>query len=58
MEQDADVVAFIYRAEQYDRTPENVGIAEIIVGKQRNGPIGQFDLHFHKEFTRFSDLAR
>ena len=32
--------------------------ATIIVGKQRNGPIGQFELHFHKEYTKFSDLAR
>ena len=59
IEQDADVVMFIYREEVYkpeDPTVEN--LATLIIGKQRNGPIGQFGLHFHKEFTRFSDLAR
>ena len=59
IEQDADVVMFIFREEVYkpeDPTIEN--LATLIIGKQRNGPIGQFDLHFHKEFTRFADLAR
>jgi replicative DNA helicase len=59
LEQDADVVMFIYREEVYrpeDTTIQN--LATLIIGKQRNGPIGQFDLHFHKEYTRFSDLAR
>ena len=57
--QDADVVLFIFREEVYkpeDETTHNM--ATMIIGKQRNGPIGQFDLHFHKEFTRFNDLAR
>ncbi len=59
IEQDADVVMFIYREEYYKPDDETVrNKATVIVGKQRNGPIGQFDLHFHKEFTRFSDLAR
>lgn len=59
IEQDADVVLFIYREEVYKPDDETVrNLATIIVGKQRNGPIGQFDLHFHKEFTRFADLAR
>jgi len=59
IEQDADVVLFIYREEVYKPDDETVrNMATIIIGKQRNGPIGSFDLHFHKEFTRFADLAR
>lgn len=56
IEQDADVVAFIYRDEVYDPTEENSGIAELIIGKQRNGPIGTVKLAFLKEFTRFENL--
>ncbi len=58
IEQDADVVVFIYRPEVYGQTPENEGLAEIILGKQRNGPIGTVHLHFHKQFTRFENLSR
>jgi replicative DNA helicase len=59
IEQDADVVLFIFREEVYKPEDESLhNLAKIIIGKQRNGPIGDFDLHFHKEFTRFSDLAR
>ena len=63
IEQDADVVAFIYREEQYrnaDGSPnqEAEGIAEIIIGKQRNGPIGTAKLAFIKEHTRFENLAQ
>jgi len=59
IEQDADVVLFIFREEVYKPEDETVhNMATIKIGKQRNGPIGQFDLHFHKEFTRFNDLAR
>ncbi|MBN2564353.1 MAG: replicative DNA helicase [Candidatus Eisenbacteria bacterium] len=57
IEQDADVVMFIYRAEQYERTPENIGRAEVIVGKQRNGPTGTVQLSFHSECTRFDNLS-
>ncbi len=57
IEQDADVVAFIYRAEQYERTPENMGVAEVIVGKQRNGPTGTVRLAFLSECTRFETLS-
>jgi replicative DNA helicase len=53
LEQDADVVMFIYREEVYDPKPENEGTAEIIIGKQRNGPIGSVQLAFLKEYTRF-----
>lgn len=58
IEQDADVVGFIYREEQYNRTEENAGIAEVIVAKQRNGPTGTVKLAFLKEFTRFENMWR
>ncbi len=58
IEQDADVIAFIYRDEVYNpTTDENRNIAEIIVAKQRNGPTGAFRLTFQKEFTRFRDYT-
>ena len=56
IEQDADIVMFIYREEEYKPTDENRGIAEIIIGKQRNGPTGTLKLAFIKEFTRFENL--
>jgi len=56
LEQDADVVIFIYREEEYKATEENQGIAEIIIGKQRNGPTGTLRLAFIKEYTRFENL--
>ena len=56
IEQDADVVAFIYREEQYKPTDENDGKAEIIIAKQRNGPTGSVKLAFLKQFTRFEDV--
>ncbi len=55
IEQDADVVIFIYREEMYRPTLENEGIADIIVAKQRNGPIGTVKLAFLKEFSKFAD---
>ncbi|MEW6097124.1 MAG: replicative DNA helicase [bacterium] len=58
IEQDADLVAFVYREEYYRPTPENEGIAEIIIGKQRNGPVGTVKLAFVKKYTRFENLAR
>jgi replicative DNA helicase len=58
IEQDADLVAFIYREEQYNRTEENQGTAELIVAKQRNGPTGTVSLAFLKEFTRFENMWR
>jgi replicative DNA helicase len=58
LEQDADVVIFIYRKEVYDPDdPDARGKAEIDVAKQRNGPTGRIDLGFQKEFTRFTNLA-
>jgi replicative DNA helicase len=56
IEQDADVVLFIYREEMYNHTDENDGMAEIIIGKQRNGPTDTVKLAFLKQFTRFENL--
>src|SRR4029077_3079412 len=56
IEQDADVVAFIYREEQYNKAEENEGTAELIIAKQRNGPTGSVNLAFLKEFTRFENM--
>ena len=55
LEQDADVVLFIYREDQYDRKAENENTAEVIIGKQRNGPTGTVRLAFLKEITRFEN---
>lgn len=61
IEQDGDLIAFIYRPEVYakdeDISPEIEGKAEIIIGKQRNGPIGSVDLAFLKQYTKFENLA-
>ena len=56
LEQDADVVMFIYREEEYKPNDENRGIAEILIKKQRNGPTGTIKLAFIREFTRFENL--
>jgi len=58
IEQDADVVAFIYRDEYYNRESEKRNIAEIIIAKQRNGPTGTVELAFLKESGRFATLER
>ena len=58
IEQDADLVAFIYREEQYKRTDENKNIAELIVAKQRNGPTDTVYLAFLNQFARFADLDK
>jgi replicative DNA helicase len=55
IEQDADVVAFIYREDYYNKTDENEVFAEMIFSKQRNGPTGTVKLAFLKEFTRFEN---
>ncbi len=58
IEQDADVILFINREEVYKQTEENRGIAEIIIGKQRNGPIGTVKLAFLDKFTKFENLEK
>ncbi|MBU2102843.1 MAG: replicative DNA helicase [Candidatus Omnitrophica bacterium] len=58
LEQDADVVVLLLREEYYNMTPENKGIAEAIIAKQRNGPVGSVHLGFIKEYAKFVNLAK
>lgn len=58
IEQDADVILFIYRDDYYNPESPKQGTAELIIGKQRNGPTGHCDVAFLKTFTRFDNLAR
>lgn len=58
IEQDADIVAFLYRDDYYDQESENKNIIEIIIAKQRNGPVGTVQLAFVKEFNKFVNLER
>lgn len=58
IEQDADVVMFIYREEKVKKDTERKGIADIIVAKQRNGPIGDIPLYFMEQFTKFGEITQ
>ena len=58
IEQDADVILFVFREEEYTKDKDKEGLAEVIVGKQRNGPTGTVNLRFFKEYTKFENLAR
>lgn len=58
IEQDADVIGFLYRDDYYNKESENKNITEIIIAKQRNGPIGTIELAFVKEFNKFVNLER
>jgi replicative DNA helicase len=56
IEQDADVIMFMYRDDYYDKESESKGISEIILTKQRNGPTGTVELNFIKEYSKFTDI--
>ena len=58
IEQDADIVAFLYRDDYYDKESESKNIIEIIIAKQRNGPTGTVQLAFVKEYNKFVNLER
>ena len=58
LEQDADIVMFLYRDEYYNKETENTNQAELIIAKNRNGPTTSVQLYFHKEFMRFDSLSR
>ena len=58
IEQDADVVMFIYRDDYYNKETDKKGIAEIIIAKQRNGPIGTIELAWLSDYTKFGNLDR
>jgi replicative DNA helicase len=58
IEQDADIVAFLYRDDYYDQETENKNVIEILIAKQRNGPVGKVELAFLKEYNKFVNLSR
>ena len=58
LEQDADIVMFLYREDYYNAETENKNITDVIIAKHRNGPVDSIQLFFHKQFTKFADLLR
>ena len=57
LEQDADIVMFLYREDYYDPETQRQGLTDLIIAKHRNGSIGNIELAFQKEYTRFTDVA-
>jgi replicative DNA helicase len=58
LEQDADIVSFLYRDDYYNPDTDQKNITEVIVAKHRNGPVDTVKLFFHKQFTKFADLSK
>lgn len=58
LEQDADIVSFLYREDYYNPDTDKKNITDVIIAKHRNGPVDTVQLFFHKQFTKFSDLAK
>jgi replicative DNA helicase len=58
IEQDADVICFLYRDEIYHKSENNIGLADVIIGKQRNGPTGTVKMTFIDKFTTFENYSR
>ncbi len=58
LEQDADIVAFLYREDYYNPDTDKKNITEVIIAKHRNGPVDTVQLYFHKQFTKFADLVK
>ena len=58
IEQDADVVMFLYREDYYNKDTERKDIAEVIIAKQRNGPIGTVELAWRPAYTKFANLQK
>lgn len=58
LEQDADIVMFLYREDYYNPETENKNITDVIIAKNRNGPTGTIPVYFHKEYVKFQDLAK
>ncbi len=58
IEQDADLILFVYRDEVYNKETDKAGIAELIIGKQRSGPVGTVEVRFSHQYTRFDNLAQ
>lgn len=58
LEQDADIVMFLYREDYYTEETDKQNITEVIIAKHRNGPVDKIDLFFQKEFTKFVNFSR